>query len=108
MDYETWRIGYDVVVLTTVAANFVYTWVANRTKANRAAIDRVDHHLGEVVRRVDRLESRADAAPTHDDLAVLHERINDLAGAVRELTGVMGAVRRSIDRVETYLLENKK
>lgn len=108
MDYQSWRIGYDAVVMITVVANFAYTWIANRHKANRAAIDRVDEHLTEVVRRVDRLESRADSAPTHEDLSVLHERVTDLAGAVRELTGVMGAVRRSIDRVETYLLENKK
>src|SRR5690606_28192682 len=91
MDYEHWRIGYDITVIVTVVANFVYSW----SKANRAAIDRVDMRLSDVTRRVDRLETRADSAPTHEDLAVLHERINELSGAVRELTGVMGAVRRS-------------
>lgn len=108
MDYERWRIGYDITVIVTVVANFVYSWVSSRTKANRAAIDRVDTRLSDVTRRVDRLETRADSAPTHEDLAVLHERINELSGAVRELTGVMGAVRRSIDRVESYLLQHRE
>ena len=86
----------------------VYTWVTARTKANRAAIDKVEEYVTETIRRVDRLEQRADAAPGHEDLAVLHDRITDLSGAVRELTGVMKGLRRSVDRVETYLLEKEK
>jgi len=108
IDYSQLRFFLDLAVLIGVVLNTVYTWLVNRSKATRAAIDRVDGHLSEVTRRVDRLENRADAAPSHDDLAVLHERITDLSGAVRELTGVMQQLRRAMDRVETYLLENQK
>ncbi len=108
IDYVQLRFWLDVGVLGAVGVNTIYTWLVNRTKANRSAIERVDDHLGEIVRRVDRLESRADAAPSHDDLGVLHDRITDLSGAVRELTGVMQQMRRAMDRVETYLLEANK
>lgn len=108
IDYGAWRFWFDVIVTIAVLINVGYTWISNRTKANRSAIERVDGHVTETVRRVDRLEQRADSAPSHDDLAVLHDRITDLSGAVRELTGVLQAMRRSVDRVETYLLERER
>jgi len=108
LNYDELKFWYQVGLGLIVAINSAYTWVTARTKANRAAIDRVDERMTETVRRVDRLEQRAEAAPTHNDLSVLHDRITDLSGAVRELTGVMQAMRRSIDRVETYLIEREK
>ncbi|WP_241085749.1 DUF2730 family protein [Candidatus Vondammii sp. HM_W22] len=107
IDYSAWRFWYEIALGGVVVVNFAYTWVANRSKANRKAIEGVDERMTETIRRTDRLEQRADNAPSHNDLAVLHDRITDLSGAVRELTGVLQAMRRSVDRVETYLLERE-
>lgn len=107
-DWTDPRTLLTLVSLGGSAAAGVYTWITGRTKANRAAIERVDEHLQETIRRVDRLEQRADAAPGHEDLGVVHDRITELSGSIRELTGVMKGLRRSVDRVETYLLEKEK
>ncbi|HHH12946.1 MAG TPA: DUF2730 family protein [Thiolapillus brandeum] len=104
-DYRMLGFWWDVAQAGGLAVVAAYTWLANRSKANRAAIDRVDGRVGEMAGRLERLEQRADTAPTHSDLSVLHERITELSGAVRELTGVMQQLRRAVDRVETYLLE---
>jgi len=114
-----------------VLAVGVYTWLISRSVANREAIDklvarqaesdrRIDHldsvsehvptqrDLAETERRIERLESIFDHAPTHQDLSQLHGRINDLSEAVSRLVGVMSAVQRSLDRVETKLMQEAK
>ncbi|WP_322521169.1 DUF2730 family protein [Guyparkeria halophila] len=91
-----------------VVAVGIYTWLISRSVANRDAIDKQAAHQAEADRRIDRLESVADHAPTHQDLAELHARINDLSGAVNKLVGVMGAVERSLSRVEDKLIREDK
>ena len=106
LDWDKWRFALDVVVIVVVALNTVYTWWTSRTRATQAAIDRVDGHLGEQVRRIDRLEVRVDDAPDHDDLAALHEKLNDVGGSLRALNGEMGGIRRAVDLIHRHLMRD--
>lgn len=96
----------DLVQTIGIIVLGLYSFALRKATVNKAAIDRVDEHVEELVRRVDRLEARVDGAPDHDDIGNLHDRITELSGALRELVGVMSAVQRSLDRVETKLIND--
>ena len=108
LDSITFSGVMQLINAVGVIAVGIYTWLISRSVANREAIEKQAAHQAEADRRIDRLESVSDHAPTHQDLSELHGRINDLSGAVRELVGVMGAVQRSLDRVETKLMQEAK
>lgn len=82
----------------------VYGWLMKRDMADAEEMLKLKEKLAEAEKKIALLEQRNHNAPTHQDLGDLHNRINDLSGAVRELVGVMSGVQRSLDRVETKLI----
>ncbi|MHB9021317.1 MAG: DUF2730 family protein [Halothiobacillus sp.] len=79
-------------------------YVMKKEMADAKVIKTIEDELIAAKQRIALIEQQQINAPTHQDLSTLHERINDLSGAVRELVGVMRAVERSVDRVETKLI----
>jgi len=87
-----------------VVGNFLYTWITNRTKANGAAINRVETDLNEVVRRVDLLEQKVEAAPTHDDVDRIYRRIDDINGEMKQMHGEISGSTSTLNLIHDYLL----
>ncbi|ANJ66035.1 hypothetical protein A9404_00355 [Halothiobacillus diazotrophicus] len=81
-----------------------YGWVMKKEMADAQVLRELQTELANAKQTIALLEQRIFNSPTHQDLGDLHERINDLSGAVRELVGVMSGVQRSLDRVETKLI----
>lgn len=81
-----------------------YGWVMKKQMADAALLREMQEELTQAKHKIALIEQSSHSAPTHQDLADLHNRINDLSGAVRELVGVMSGVQRSLDRVETKLM----
>lgn len=81
-----------------------YGWMMKKQMADVLHLRQVESNLDAAHQKIALLEQSSKHAPTHTDLADLHARINDLSGAVRELVGVMSGVQRSLDRVETKLI----
>lgn len=81
-----------------------FGWVMKKQMADAALLRQMQQELTETKQELALLQQLTKNAPTHHDLAELHTRINELSGAVRELVGVMSGVQRSLDRVETKLI----
>lgn len=81
-----------------------YGWVMKKQMADAALLRAMQEELGETRQELALLKQQTTHAPTHQDLADLHTRINELSGAVRELVGVMSGVQRSLNRVEDKLI----
>jgi septal ring factor EnvC (AmiA/AmiB activator) len=81
-----------------------YGWIMKKEMADAKLLREVQEELALAKQKIALIEQSSHNAPTHQDLGDLHNRINDLSGAVRELVGVMSGVQRSLDRVETKLI----
>lgn len=81
-----------------------YGWIMKKEMADAALLRAMQEDLMQTKQELALLKREASHAPTHQDLGELHNRMNDLSGAVRELVGVMSGVQRSLDRVETKLM----
>lgn len=97
-----------------VAANIVLTWglgfYVHLTSKNKVITDRLDTmeddlktDLSDQAQRLARLESHHNTAPTHKDIAQIHEKINKVAeGGSRmegQLGGMDGTLRLILNRI---------
>lgn len=81
-----------------------YGYVMKKQMADAQILRDMQEELADAKQEIVLIKQLNRNAPTHQDLGDLHNRINDLSGAVRELVGVMSGVQRSLDRVETKLI----
>jgi hypothetical protein len=90
----------DLTQLTpyVVAANFILTWafgffvhLVNRNKATNDRIERLEtetqKRFGQHSDRIARLEVILEKAPTHDDLGILYEKLNETGNLVSRMAG---------------------
>jgi septation ring formation regulator EzrA len=93
-------------VLQTVILAFVafYTYLTNRSKANRAAIDRLDSRVTQIAERVTLVENDLRHLPTQDDIKRLHERMDCVSAEMKEIKGEFSTARRTLDMIHEHLL----
>lgn len=108
IDYTAWRFWMDLLLILVVMLQGIYTWFVNRTKVNKAAIDRVDGRVSEVVERVTLLERDVRHLPNHDDLGELHEKVNTIATSMGKIEGELAALVRSLSMIHEHLLNEVK
>lgn len=88
----------EEITLYMAVANFFLTWgvalymyLANKNKATNERIGKLEEDIGEKldghIQRITKLETAAQAAPSHNDLAKVYETLNALAGTVNQLVG---------------------
>lgn len=74
----TWGLGF-------------YLWLVRRGIATDQRVSKVESHLmdkyEEHAKRITHMEGVMERAPSHQDLAVFHERLNDLAKTLHLLVG---------------------
>lgn len=70
-----------------------------------AEFDRV---LSDHRERIGRLEAAAEAAPSHEHLADLHERINGIAEDVSSLSGEFKGAKHTLELIHSFLLNGGK
>ncbi len=68
----------------------------------------IDRRLSEHRERISRLEAAAEAAPSHEHLAGLHERINGIAEDVSSLSGEFKGAKHTLELIHTFLLNGGK
>lgn len=108
LDYSALRFWLDILQLLAVVGLFVYTAFTSRTKANKAAIDRIEGRLVEEIRRIDQATNAIANAPSHADLGKVYDRVNDVAGSVNTITGEMSAMRRTLDLMSQHMMGSGK
>jgi hypothetical protein len=58
------------------------------------------------MQRVAAIEARAGSAPTHGDIARVHQRLDGQSAALSELTGGLKRVEHLLDTLHQHLLDN--
>lgn len=58
--------------------------------------------------RIGKLEATVNQGPTHEDLAGLHERINDLGASVSTLAGEFKGANHTLELIHSFLLNGGK
>lgn len=125
------HVDYQAVALWISVANFILTWglalymyLANKNKVTNERINtlQVDvdkkfddarnrlTHLEattahDTAERVATLEQHAADAPKHGDLARLHARIDEVAGAIKRIEGESTAQTRILNLVYESLIK---
>lgn len=111
LDWEALRLAFEVVQAVITIVLWLYVRGVNRHRATTEHIEQLatamDARMDGHENRITRVEEKLRHAPGHEDLAAVHGRINELSGAIRELTGVMNGVQRSLSRVEDVLIHNE-
>ena len=111
-------MDHQDIALAFSGANFILTWgvalymyMANKNKVTNERITRLeddfDGKLDTHADRLARLEARAEQAPTHEDLAGLHEKINSVASGVNSLGGQFEGVKNLLNTIHQHLLTGK-
>jgi len=115
IDYAVWRFWFDVLQTIALTVLAVYTWLVNRTKANRTAIGQVDqrltqelggihHRLGQVSDRVTTVERDIRHLPDQQAIGSLHEKVNAIASSVGHMEGELSGLQNSVTLIHEHLL----
>lgn len=91
-------------------ANFVMTWgvalymyLSNKNKATNAKIDALAEELNKsIIDHGNRL-TKVESGPTHQDLAKLHEKSNDVRADLSKLTGLVTGMNRLLSSIDDHL-----
>lgn len=67
-----------------------------------------DRQLSDHRERLGRLEAAAEASPTHEHLADLHERMNGIADDVSSLSGEFKGAKHTLDLIHAFLINGGK
>lgn len=108
LDYGQMRFWFDLVQTCFFIGLAIYTWIVNRTKANKSAIDMVDARVGAIQERVTLLENDVRHLPDHDDLGAIHEKVNVIAAGMGQIQGELSALNRTLALINEHLLNGKK
>jgi tetrahydromethanopterin S-methyltransferase subunit G len=76
----------------------------------KEANEQIAHRLDDsstLRERVAGLEHMASQMPNHDDIGKVYERVNELSEQVGHIAGEMGAMRRAVEMVQGFLLQQK-
>lgn len=104
VDYNALRFALDLLQLLGLAAIGVYTWLINRSKANRAAIGELERQATSHAERLAIIEQQIAQAPTHTDLGKVYDRLNGVAETLSQLNGQLNGVTHQLSMVNEYLL----
>ncbi|GEM_PF-6921821 len=111
MDIEMAKFLFQILTFLMTSAVAVYVYLANKGKVTNDRIEKMEDEIrsdiGKHGERITTLEARSDEALTHDDLSVIHEKINVVAGGLRELTGEFSATNRTLQLIHETLMERK-
>ncbi len=108
MDYSAAKFWFDVVQTAFMAFVSVYVWWTTRTRATKAAIDRVDDRVTGHETRLLLIEQHAKHIPGHEDLGAIHNRVDQVGQGVRTLEGEMKQINHTLHLIQQHLLENGK
>jgi len=98
------RFWFDVGQYGLTLAIGVYVWLGNRFNAKTREVKGVQQDVTAMAERVTKLETNMAHALSHEDLAAVYDRINDVAEEVAGLSGKMDGVKGAVEMIQEYLL----
>jgi uncharacterized protein YjbJ (UPF0337 family) len=107
MDLELAKFLFQVLTFLMTGSIGIYVYLSNKDKVTNDRIgkleDDLDLKLDGHAERIARLE----AGPTHQHLSEMHNKINQVAGDMKELQGEFKATNRTLQLIHETLMERK-
>ena len=97
LDYSSLQFWFDIAQTLVMIFVAIYTYMANRTKANKQAIE----DMGE---RVSKLETEVEHLPDHDDIGALHNKVNGVSDTVSTISGQLSAMNNTLSLINEHLI----
>lgn len=107
MSLGAMRFFFDVLLALGMGGVAIYTYLVNRTKANRVAIDRQDMRIQDLSHRVTSVERDVRHLPGHPEIAALHEKVNLISNHLSTMSGEFSGARNTLDVIHRIMLEEK-
>lgn len=103
MDYPAVKFWFDIAQTLLIAAIGIQQFLYKRQAATISSINRIEDNANSNIngldKRVTRLEEFTNHVPTHQDLGEIHEKINAMFGTLKELSGSVQHISKSLDRL---------
>ena len=112
MDVEALKLGFQVLQFLITGGIGIYVYMSNKNKVTNDRIgkleDDIDSKIDGHSERIARIEARAEKAPTHDDLAKVYEKVNQVSDCVSRLEGEFSGVSRVVNLIHETLMEDRR
>lgn len=99
-----------VVSLINVVAGVlmgIYHFIDRKSRITGGDIKKVEARVSNHGERIRGIEEKVNAAPSHKDLADLHEKVNGVASDVGTIKGQVGGMTSQVQMIHQHLLGEK-
>ena len=104
-DYRGLDFWWNVIQTSVLVFVAVYTWLVNRTKANREAITTVNEKVDGLHSRVTVIEHELEHVPGDQAVSRIHTRIDQVGQGVSHMEGEIKQINQTLHLIQQYLLE---
>lgn len=99
-----WKIATGV--LSAVA--FVWARLATKDRVTSEKIEAVHSHLDSHADRLSIVETKLEHLPTHHDMALIHEKVNELNSCVSRVEGEFKQMNHAVCLITQHLIQKDK
>lgn len=108
MDLESAKLAFQVLQFLLTCGVGFYVYMSNKDKVTNDRITRleqdIDQHLDKHAERIAKIEARAESAPSKQDIAELHNKVNEVGRCVSGLQGEFKATNRTLALIHETML----
>ena len=97
MDYKELQFYWNIALTIITASLGIWSYLSNRHRATKDMVVELDS-------RVQLLEDRSNKAISHNDIAKVHQRISEVAQAVKNQEGQLSQVNRTLTLINQHLI----
>lgn len=112
MNYDAIKIWVEVALFLIQGGFSIWVWLFIRGDKTNDRIttlgDEVDKRLDDHGNRLATLEGKVAAAPTHDDLSGIHDRITEVVKLQERMAGEFQVVKGTLNMIHQHLLTGGK
>lgn len=109
---EALKFGFQVLQFLLTGGIGIYVYLTNKNKVTNDRISKLENDIDEKldghVERIAKIEARAEKAPTHKDMAEIHEKINQVSACVNRLEGELSGWTRTLQLIHETLMEQAR
>lgn len=109
---EEIKFGFQVLQFLITGALGFYVYMSNKDKVTNDRIGSLETEIDKKIdshsERLARVEALTEKAPTHEDLARVYEKVNQVSACVNRLEGEFAGVSRVVNLIHETLMEERR
>lgn len=106
--YQLWNVYFQIIQFLVTSAIGIYVWWSNKEKVTTTRFSTLEDRMTRVETKVKSMPVCGNHGRMEDNDIKLFKRFDDLHGDIRELTGGVKGLTRSVDMINEYLLKERK